>query len=55
MSQQNNVKLIEYKYNMGVYNLHDVFDLVTRGALTKDAFHWITFYSYDGVKQSKGW
>lgn len=55
MEQQEDIKLIEYKYNNGIYNLHDVFNLVKEGYLTKEAFHWVTFYSYDGLKRQRGW
>lgn len=41
--------LIEYKWNSGVYQLKDMIKLVEDQRLTKQEFFDITRYNYDGV------
>lgn len=41
--------LIEYKWNSGVYQLKDMIRLVENQKLTKQEFFDITRYNYDGV------
>lgn len=41
--------LIEYKWNHGVYELKDMIELVKNQRLTKQEFFDITRYNYDGV------
>lgn len=41
--------LIEYKWNSGVYQLKDMIKLVEDQKLTKQEFFDITRYNYDGV------
>lgn len=47
--------IIKFKYESGVYSLKYVFILVELGVITKDQFHYITTYDYDGVKEMRGW
>ena len=50
-----NFHLIKYKYEVGVYTLKYVFILVETGQITKEQFHEITRYDFDGVKKNRGW
>lgn len=47
--------LITKKYNLGVLTLQQVYEAVKRKQITEDQFHFITGYSYYGIKQEKGW
>ena len=42
--------LIEYMYHSGVYNIEDMIIYVNMGNITKEQFHFITGYDYDGLK-----
>lgn len=42
--------LIEHMYHSGVYNIKDVIAYVETGNITKEEFHSITGYNYNGVK-----
>lgn len=55
MKQQDSKAIVASKYSEGVYSLYDVFKLVSIKYLTKEEFHQITSFNYDGVKQSMGW
>lgn len=44
--------LIKYKYEMGVYTLKQMCEFVEKNYISKDEFHWITDYNYDGIKES---
>ena len=46
---------IRCKYDNGIYTLKQVFDLVTNLVITKEEFHSITSYNYDGLKKTRGW
>ena len=51
------IEIIYYKYSMGIYSLKQLMRLVEENKLSKDSFHFITTYSYDGLKdieQKKG-
>ncbi len=50
-----NVHLIRYKYEVGVYTLKYVFILVETNQITKEEFHMITGFDYDGIKKNRGW
>lgn len=41
--------LIEYKWNHGIYELKDMIELVKNQKITKQEFFDITRYNYDGV------
>lgn len=47
--------IIKKLYELGAMNLKQVFDLTTVRRITKEQFHSITSYDYDGVKEQKGW
>lgn len=58
MKQQQFKILIEAKYCQGVYSIEDLMKFVDIKELTKEEFHSITSYSYDGLKRRKeewGW
>lgn len=44
--------IIKYKWQKGVYHLSYMAQLVRHNVLTKEQFHSITGYNYDGI--SKG-
>ena len=46
---------IKKLYEIGAMNLKQVFDLTTVRTITKEQFHSITTYDYDGIKKTKGW
>ena len=51
------IEIIYYKYSMGIYSLKQLMELVEENKLNKNIFHFITTYSYDGLKdieQKKG-
>ena len=54
MAQQESYNLIRYKYEIGVYSLLKMLELVEIGWITKEQFHQITSYSYEGVKEMRG-
>ena len=43
--------LIKYKYEMGVYSLDYMIELVEKDKINTDQFHYITSYSYEGIKK----
>ena len=51
----NNFRLFRDLYSFGDLYLKDLFDLVTEGNLSEEEFHFITEYSYIGLKKSRGW
>ena len=50
-----NYQDIKCKYDNYIYTLKQVFDLVTKLVITKEQFHSITGYNYDGLKENRGW
>ena len=50
-----NFERIRIGYETRTYILKDMIDFVERKIITKDEFHWITGYSYDGLKKSGKW
>lgn len=42
-------------YNYGAIDLKEVFNLVKEEKITKEEFHSITGYSYNGLKESRRW
>lgn len=55
MENQESVALIQHKFENGVYSLRQMVEFVEKKWITKDDFHWITSYNYEGVKKSRGW
>ena len=49
------IEEIRCKYDHGIYDLRYVFDLVGTLVITKEQFHSITSYNYDGLKKTRGW
>lgn len=41
-------EMIKWLYESGVYSLDDMVEYVKLGIITKDDFHLITRYNYDG-------
>lgn len=52
---QESYYLIKSKYEHGVYSLKQMVEFVDMKWLTPDEFHFITSYSYEGLKKSRGW
>lgn len=47
--------LIKHKFESGVYSLQKMVEFVDKKWITEDQFHWITSYSYRGLKKNRGW
>ena len=47
--------LIKYKYEIGVYSLKKMIEFVDAGVITPEQFHYITSYSYEGIKKLRDW
>ena len=45
--------LIKFKYEHCVYTLFDLIEFVEKGYITEEEFHFITSFSYQGVKNKK--
>ena len=50
-----NFARIKSGYESRVYTLRDLVEFVDKGIITEEEFHWITSYSYKGLKKSRGW
>ena len=48
-----NLKIIQYKYNYGVYNILDIIKFVEDGVLTQEEFHVITGLNFLGIVKSR--
>lgn len=46
---QNNIDLIRYKWECGVYTLEEIVTLVYRNIITEDQFFDITRFNFNGV------
>ena len=44
--------MIEYWFEHGIYTAEQIMWYVDNGNITKDDFHFITGYNYDGLKSS---
>ena len=53
--QSTNFARIQTGYESRVYTLKDLIDFVDKKIITKEEFHWITGYSYEGLKKTRGW
>ena len=47
--------LLKYKWEYGVYSLKQIFDMVKENKITEEEFHEITRYNYQGIKKSREW
>lgn len=45
--------LIKYKFEMGVYSLEKMLELVEKEQISEKDFKWITSYSYQGIKERR--
>lgn len=43
--------LIRHKYEAGVYSLKQMIEFTEKKVITEEEFHWITGYSYRGLKK----
>ena len=50
-----NFERVQSGYESRVYTLKDMIDLVEKKMITEEEFHWITGYSYKGLKKKRGW
>lgn len=48
-------KRLELGYETQLYTLKDMVDFVEKKMITEEEFHWITGYSYKGIKKSRDW
>lgn len=48
-------ELYNYLYNYSGLTLKELFDKVTKNEISKQDFHWITSFNYDGIKKTRGW
>jgi hypothetical protein len=48
-------EIIKNKYDSGTYSLKYMIELVDKNWITKKQFQYITSYSYDALKKSRGW
>ena len=49
------IDVIQWKYDRGIYSLRQVLDMVSALKITKEQFHSITSYNYDGLKKTRSW
>lgn len=45
--------LLKYLYEAGVYSRYDLMEYVDMGNITKEQFHDITRYYYDGLEKKE--
>lgn len=48
-------KKAQLGYENGVYTLRELVEFVDKKMITEEEFHWITNYSYQGIKKTRGW
>jgi len=48
-------KRINLGYETSFYTLKDLMEFVRKKMITEEEFHWITGYSYKGLKKSRDW
>ena len=53
--QSINFARIQSGYESRVYTLKDMIEFVDKTIITKEEFHWITGYSYEGIKKTRDW
>ena len=53
--QSTNFERIKSGYELRIYTLKDLVEFVDKTIITKEEFHIITSYSYEGLKKSRGW
>lgn len=53
--ESTNFKRIELGYETRLFTLKELIEFVDKKMITEEEFHWITGYSYKGLKKSRGW
>ena len=53
--ESTNFRRIQWGYETRLYVLKDLVDFVKKKMITKEEFHWITGYSYDGIQKTRDW
>ena len=53
--ESTNFKRINLGYETRFYILKDLIEFVEKKIISEKEFHWITGYSYEGLKKSRGW
>ena len=48
-------KRISLGYETRFYTLKDLIEFVEKKMISKEEFHWITGYSYEGLKKTRDW
>ena len=48
-------KKAQLGYENGFYTLRELVEFVDKKMITEEEFHWITNYSYQGIKKTRGW
>lgn len=55
MSKSTLFERIQFEYNLRIHSLKDMVEFVDKKIITEEEFHWITGYSYEGLKKSRDW
>ena len=55
MMRSTNFERIQAGYESRLYRLKELVEFVDKKIITKEEFHWITGYSYEGLKKLRGW
>ena len=53
--EREDILLIKYKFEQGVYSLKLIFQMVEDDMLTPEEFDFITSFDYYGIKENRGW
>jgi hypothetical protein len=53
MEVRESYDLIKSKFEYGVYSLQKMVEFVDKKWITEEQFHWITSYSYRGLKKAE--
>lgn len=53
--ESTNFKRIQLGYENRIYILKELVEFVDKKMITEEEFHWITGYSYKGLKKSRDW
>lgn len=55
MKHEEKISLLKIMWDYGVYSLQELFDMAKKEKITKEEFHNITGYNYEGIKKSREW
>lgn len=53
--ESTNFRKIKLGYETQFYTLKELVEFVDKKIITEEEFHWITNYSYEGIKKSREW